>query len=242
MKKKNIIVSLILALCLCLAMAVPAFAAETDTVVDFSQFDWESYNKQALLDIEEDIDSLYKEVEEYKAQAIVPYGVSYGGVSYLDGDIFVSKDSPTGHAAMLVGSKILEIHPEHGNRLPHFISVADWYNRYNSTVVIRYKNDRTIPVNAAWYGQEFYINGEGSNRDYQLFPPPSLNSTTKEYCSGLVWKCYRHGANFLFTIAKEADGEIYYVSPTVISPLDFIRYRSHNGFSAIHIQNWTEEL
>lgn len=42
--------------------------------------------------------------------------MSYDGVSYLDGDIFVSKDSITGHTAMLVESKILEIYPNYGIR------------------------------------------------------------------------------------------------------------------------------
>lgn len=42
--------------------------------------------------------------------------MSYDDVSYLNGDIFVSKDSITGHTAMLVGSKILEIYPNYGIR------------------------------------------------------------------------------------------------------------------------------
>lgn len=128
---------------------------------------------------------------------------------------------------------MLEITPKHNNGVPAAISLSTWYERYPQTIVVRYTGNRYTPINAAWYGQTFYIDGSGKNNKYSL--TSSITSLTEDYCSSLVWKCYHYGASYDYEIL-----EINWHIPTVILPYDYINSINmrHNMFSAVHSVNW----
>ena len=195
--------------------------------------------QQLLEQIENNLDLIHAQIEEYQKNYIPQIrGVSYGGFQYLDGDILVTKSTSsaglTGHAGIIVGTKVLEITPAYNGGVPATISLSTWYTRYPSTIVVRYKVNRTVPVNAAWYGQTFYIDGDGNDNTYSL--TSSMTSLTKDYCSSLVWKCYHFGAGFDYKIS---DLGSWYV-PSPFLPYYFITdlYMTFNQFEAVHSVNW----
>lgn len=198
---------------------------------------------ELLQNIEDNIDVIHLQIEEFKkrqAHTIQPYGVSYGGFQYLDGDILVTKSTSsfglTGHAGIIVGTKVLEITPGYNNGVPAAISLSTWFTRYPKTIVMRYTVNRTIPVNAAWYGQTFYIDGDGKDNEYSV--ASSLTSLEKDYCSSLVWKCYHFGAGFDYKTFYD-DARVWIV-PNIILPYDFVNgsYSAYNNFTAVHSVNW----
>lgn len=195
--------------------------------------------EQALLnEIENNLDKIHAQIAEYQRNTIQPRGVSYGGFQYLDGDIFVTKSTSsyglTGHAGILVGDKVLEITPGYNNGVPALISLSTWFSRYPETIIMRYTEGRNIPVNAAWYGHTFYVDGDGADNEYSV--NSSITSLTKDYCSSLVWKCYHFGAGFDFKII-ETD-TFTWVNPIIISPYAFITYADYNNFTAVNSVNW----
>lgn len=228
MMKKHNMLSWLLAFCLCFMVAMPAWAADVDSQC---YDEWIERGVQGLKYIEEHYDEIEEEAANYQANQITPYGVSYGGFNYLDGDILVSTDSLVDHAAMIVGNKILEIHLNFNDKKPQLITLSDWYNRYNNTYVLRYNGGRTIPVNAASYAQSYYVNGEGRNHTY--FISYNVMSKTNDYCSSLVWKCYYYGANFAFYVLWDEDGVEQYGVPKLLHPYDFVEYREYNNFSVV---------
>lgn len=246
MKNKKRLLSLILALCLCMALAAPAWASDTDVLSEF-----EKENIAGWQQVEDSLDEIHAEIEAYQASSIAPYGVTYGGFTYLDGDIIITPKSSSssggssslvGHAAIIVGDKVLEIHPDYNNEKPQLVSMANWHSRYNKMMVLRYTANRTIPTDAAWYGKTFYVDGEGRNHTYKLWKLKGvfddLLSPTNDYCSSLVWKCYYYGADFAFWVYTEQDGEGAYHWPDPVRPYDYINNRAYNGFSAVHSINW----
>ena len=199
-----------------------------------------AYEQELLDKIENDLDAIHQEINDYQAGLASPLGVTYGGFQYLDGDILVTKSTSsaglTGHVGILVGSKVLEITPKYNNGLPAAISLATWYSRYPTTMVMRYTATRDIPVDAAWYGQTFYIDGAGADNTYSL--TGSMTDLTTDYCSSLVWKAYHYGADLDFETYHDSVSFTGYRVPSFIYPYDYINDRSHNGFSAVHSVNW----
>ncbi|MBQ2932358.1 MAG: hypothetical protein IJE62_05920 [Clostridia bacterium] len=193
-----------------------------------------------LSEIESNLDEIHAQIAEYQQNTIQPRGVQYGGFQYLDGDILVTKSTIlwglTGHAGILVGDKVLEITPTYNNGVPAAIPMATWFSRYPETMVVRYNGERDIPVDAAWYGHTFYVNGAGADNEYSLVS--SLTSLDKDYCSSLVWKCYHYGANFDYEVLD--GGTLEWTIPVTILPYDFIMdgYYQHNNFSIVHSVNW----
>lgn len=202
-----------------------------------------AYEARLLDYIEKNIDVLHEQIEDYKnsqANNIQPQGVSYGGFQYLDGDILVTKNTSswglTGHVGIIVGDKVLETTSKYNNSLPAAISMSTWFARYPQTMVMRYTVNRTIPVNAAWYGKTFYVDGEGKDNEYSV--ASSIDSLTKDYCSSLVWKCYHYGANFDYQIF---DAELMmWRDPIIMLPYDFIvdSFAEYNNFTAVHSVDW----
>ncbi|MCI8285558.1 MAG: hypothetical protein HFE90_09915 [Firmicutes bacterium] len=237
------IISVFVMLCMCFTTTCTVFA-ETDYGEDSITPEMEQYAKEALENIENNIDEIHKEIEEYQASIPSTTGVSYGGFQYLDGDIFVTKSTSLsgvmGHAGILVGTKVLDItnnpNYNYNKKIPEAMSLSTWYSRYPSTMVLRYTNGRDIPVGAGWYGKTFYIDGEGSDNKYLI--TSLITSLTHDYCSSLVWKCYHYGAGFDFEIYIDTPNNGHYGRPDFISPYDFITFREHNGFKTVYSKNW----
>ena len=200
------------------------------------------YEQKLLEEIEGNLDEIHAQIEEYQSNLVSPYGVSYGGFQYLDGDILVTKSTSsaglTGHAGMIVGEKVLEITPAYNGSVPKAISLATWFARYPSTMVVRYTANRTVPVGAAWYGQTFYVDGEGKDNTYSI--ASSITSLTSDYCSSLVWKCYHYGADFNYKVILDGPQYSRWVDPTFIYPYDYVlaSYIAYNGFSVVNSVNW----
>ncbi|MBB6623903.1 hypothetical protein H7E67_10740 [Clostridium gasigenes] len=94
-------------------------------------------------------------------------------------------------------------------------------------------------LGASYYGRNYFLEGSGRNIDYAI--TPGVTSTSKMYCSKLVWQCY-DGAGLQF---KQADMNIVaytlsYNIPSIISPYDFVDDATvkHNGFSIVKSFNW----
>ena len=194
--------------------------------------------QELLIEIENNIDEIHAQIEEYQRTHIQTRGVTYGGFQYLDGDIFITKSTSsyglTGHAGILVGDKVLEITPGYNNGVPAAIAPSTWFSRYPETIILRYDGGRTIPVNAAWYGQTFYIDGDGADNEYSV--ASTITSLTKDYCSSLVWKCYHYGAGFDFKVLNTTT--LAMVNPVAILPYEFIANASFNNFVAVNSVNW----
>ena len=172
---------------------------------------------------------------------ISPSGFVGGGFQFLDGDILYTNGTYYfGHIGMACGDRILEI-VDSGIRK---VTYQTWANRYSDryTYVLRRipeycngdTNCRQISVNAAWYGQTYFVNGAG--RNYSWFLTAPLSSTTIINCSGLAYKCYRDGAGFIYQISvvDSRTGKLHYATPSMITPDDMLNDRVHNGFSAIY--------
>lgn len=234
--KKFFIVTLI---CITfLGGSVPVLASDNVGNYDSDYIQEYIVTHQAELEksIEENLDALHKKISDYQKQQPQLRGISYGGFNYLDGDIIVTRSTSsaglTGHAGIVVGNGVLEITPNYNGGTPACVSFSTWFKRYPTAMVMRYTNGRTIPVNAAWYGQTYYIDGAGKNHKYNL--AGTIGSTTSDYCSSLVWKCYDNGAGLAFETYYNG----YYSIPPIILPYDFINVGAHNGFSAVNSVNW----
>ena len=190
--------------------------------------------------ISEHKDEILAEIEEYSNKAAVPFSVSYGGFQYLDGDILVTKSTSlngaTGHAGIIVGTKVLDIHPDNPGDHPTTMTLKTWFSRFPETIVVRYNKGTTIPKKAADYGNSFYINGDGADNTYSIIS--SITSRKKDYCSSLVWKCYYFGANFNFKIQEGTVSGATWVTPSFIIPTDFITFREYNNFKIVHSVDW----
>lgn len=191
------------------------------------------------------IDEIHAEADEYQRTAPQTRGYNYDYFVYLDGDILVTKSTSsggfTGHCGIVVGDKILEATPAYNGGVPTPISFETWYERYPETITIRYKiENRNVPVDAAWEGQTFYIDGEGADNIYAL--PSDIYSETKDYCSSLVWKCFYRGADFKFQIYLDTpSGSVGWTDPTFgnpISPYDYVSCAKYNEFKAVNYVNW----
>lgn len=198
------------------------------------------YDQMALAQIEENLDKIHEEIEEYQSNIVSPRGVLHNGFQYLDGDILVTKSTSvgglTGHVGIIVGDKVLEITSKYNNGLPAAIPLSTWYTRYPTTIVMRYTDGRTIPVNAAWYGQTWYVDGDGSDNTYSILGIITAQNT--DYCSSLVWKCYHFGAGFDFLTYHDSPSFTGMKVPGTIYPYDYINYGNYNGFTAVHSVNW----
>ena len=236
------IISLLLTLSLLFSMSVICSANNDIDSTNLHTVTQEmvEYDQKALAQIEENIDEIHKQIEEYKSKINLTRGVSYNGFQYLDGDILVTKSTSvyglTGHAGIIVGDKVLEITSKYNDGKPAAISLSTWYTRYPTTIVMRYTNGRTIPVNAAWYGQTWYVDGDGSDNSYSLLGIITAENT--DYCSSLVWKCYHFGAGFDFLTYHDSPSFTGMKVPGIIYPYDYINYGNYNGFSAVHSVNW----
>ncbi len=190
--------------------------------------------------ISEHKDEILAEIEAYNDNTATPFNVSYGGFRYLDGDILITKSTSlngaTGHAGIIVGTKVLDIHPDNPGDNPTTMTLQTWFNRFPETIVVRYGIGTTIPNNAADYGDSFYISGEGADNTYSI--ASTITSLTKDYCSSLVWKCYHYGANFDFKIQESTTSGSTWVIPSFILPTDFITFRAHNNFTIVHSVDW----
>jgi hypothetical protein len=241
MKNKVLVLFMVILISLSLNSQVYAYNLIEEEYVneDFSQFI--SDEEMAKID---------REIAEFETSQIQDYtqpilfGVGYNGFNYLDGDILVthstSSNGLTGHVGIVSGNGVIHISPQYNNGHPELISIKEWFSRCPSTMVIRYKGDRSVPVNASWYGKTFYIEGRGNDRTYRI--TTTLDNQKYEYCSGLVWKCYKNGANFKFLVKKPIPPhytEEMVVTPTFIQPYEFINNRVLNNFSAVHKVNWT---
>lgn len=172
---------------------------------------------------------------------ISPSGFIGGGFQFLDGDILYTNGTYYfGHIGMACGDRILEIL---GSGIQK-VSYQTWANRYSDryTYVLRRipdycggdTNCRNVSINAAWYGQTYFVDGPG--RNYTWKATASLSNTQEINCSGLAYKCYRDGAGFIFKVyyKNPNTGVVSYITPTIITPLNMMNDRVHNGFSAIH--------
>ncbi len=234
----------LLSILLCFALLISSciFVSAEETTYPYGVTPELIAREQELLnEIENNIDEIHAQIEEYQRnnnQNIQTRGGTYNGFQYLDGDIFITKSTSswglTGHAGILVGDKVLEITPGYNNGVPAVIALSTWFSRYPETIIMRYTEGRDIPVNAAWYGHTFYVDGDGADNEYSVVS--GITSLTKDYCSSLVWKCYHFGAGFDFEIF---DSELLiWRNPIIILPYEFITYANHNNFTAVNSVNW----
>ena len=215
-------------------------SSDEDISLLYTEEEMRQYEEEAYQKIQENIDNIHDEIEKYQNSHPQPRGYSYDGFYYLDGDIIITHSTSSsgliGHAGIVVGDKVLEIHPSYNNGVPKAISFSTWFNRYPTAMVVRYDGDREIPVDAAWYGKTFYIDGEGKDNKYSL--ASVITDKEKDYCSSLVWKCFYYGADFEFEIFRDSTSGGRWGRPSMIAPYDFITYRDHNGFVAVHSVDW----
>ena len=221
-----------------------------------SGFETQQYIETHQEELDAEIETAQKEMEELESDPeaiayfknapiynnmIAPSGFTGGGFQFLDGDILYTNGTYYfGHIGMACGDRILEI----VNSGIQKVTYQTWANRYSDryTYVLRRipgycggdTNCRQVSINAAWYGQTYFVNGAGRYYSWSLLP--LLSSTNKVNCSGLAYKCYKDGANFTYQISiiDSKTGKKYYATPTTITPDDMLNDRVHNGFSAIY--------
>lgn len=235
---------LLLSLIFICSVPTTVFASSNDSPNNDLQIlaSMQERESSALQYISEHKEEILAEIETNKQNepSVSPYNVSYGGFRYLDGDVLITKSTSssglTGHAGIIVGTKVLHIHPSYNNGNPELISLSTWYSRFPETITVRYAIGRTIPNDAGDYGDEFYVNGAGADNTYSL--TSSITSTTKDYCSSLVWKCYYRGADFEFLVFTDTVSGGSYTRPSYIIPYDFITYREYNDFAIVNSVDW----
>lgn len=243
--KNNIIkfVGFVLVFTMVLSSATFAFAASdqtTDLVLDEATMEsLIAREKDGWEYISEHKDEILAEIENYDKSVSNTNGVSYGGFQYLDGDIIVTRSTSygfTGHVGIIVGTKVLDIHPDNPGECPTTMSLSTWFRRFPENIVVRYDGRTRIPTKAANYGEDFYINGDGADNTYSI--ASSITSKKKDYCSSLVWKCYHFGSDLDFKIEADTVSGTTWVIPSFILPTDFIMYREYNDFSIVHSVDW----
>ena len=241
--RRNIITTITLIVLLLSSSISSIVFAEDSTTVDLTTLS----PKEQIEEIQSQMDAIDQEIADYQTQSmsnitsdILACGFTNGGFQYLDGDIIVTQSTflkgLTGHAGIVCGNGILEITPKNNDGHPALISTHEWFRKYPSVMVMRYvghDGKKTIPQKAGWYAKTFYVDGQGKYSNYKVFSP--LSSTTEDYCSGLVWKCYYRGAGLNFKVFRKGEG---YVTPNSIVPYDFINARRQNNFSAVYRANW----
>ena len=241
--------SLALAVVMCLSLCVPALASESAASalfeLDRESTDLATYQTAMAAYVESQHDEIQAEIEEYQASVFTTYAYTYGGFTYLTGDIIVTDDTSSSgileHAGIVVestssGCKVLEITPNlynGGNKHPTAVSISTWFSEYDSAYVLR--DDLSTAMSAAAYGKSYFLNGSGKNMTYSIVSA-NLYGTDNTYCSALVWRCFYNGAGVKYEVLTGNQVEIWYV-PTYFLPYDFITYRAHNGLTAVHSVN-----
>lgn len=248
--------SVILSLALCFSLCAPAFATDNVTTEPISEVplqtepslfamnrydDPDAFSAAQAKYVEEIKDELYEEIAKYQANTASTRGVTYGGFIYRKGDIIVTKSTSSnglvGHVGIVTNDtigKVLEITPKYNDGVPRSVDLITWFQCYPTAMVLRRNtSDGTAAAN---YGVSFYEQGSGSDNTYSL--TSSITSSTKDYCSSLVWKCYYRGADYEFLVSNATDDVIYWERPVLIYPYDYITYRDYNGFTAVHSVDW----
>lgn len=94
-------------------------------------------------------------------------------------------------------------------------------------------------MGASYFGQNYFLNGEGKNIGYAILP--GLSSKNTMYCSKLVWQCYEGaGLQFKQMTTNGAGDRINYIIPSIFSPYSFINgyALNHNGFRIVKSFKW----
>lgn len=246
------ILSLFLSLAMIFALSIPAFASEPAAQafleMDRETTDLATYQAAMAAYVESQRDEIAAEIAAYKASIPSTRAYTYGGFTYLLGDIIVTSDTSAsgilGHAGIVIesspsGCKILEITPNPyngANKHPVAVTISQWFSEYNDSYVLRYTSI-TNATNAGNYGKSYFVNGAGSSMVYNI-ANLNLYGTGDTYCSALVWRCFYNGAGIAFEIYTDnPSGGKWQVGATFL-PYDFITFRAHNGLTAVHSVNW----
>lgn len=242
---------ILLTLIMVIGTAAFSFADVSEPVVEeVTAAQLEQQSKEALEYIQTHLVEIDAEIAEYNrthANDPSPRDISYGGFTYKTGDILVTTDTfgdgILGHAGIMMDGKVLEITPKHKEGKPNILSVADWRAAYPSTLmVVRYTGSSSKAISAAQWGYTKYgapnAPFRGDKVAYAVTAGIYEYATT--YCSKLVWNCYYDGAGITFELWNQTPTSGFWGVPTSIMPYDFIRYREHNGFSAVYrIGDWS---
>lgn len=190
--------------------------------------------------------ALMKEIADYQenskkilpfiTKTLEPNGRYYKGFYYQDGDIVVAKSAVAnislGHAGIVSDGDIIEINLFYNHGHPRTLPLEEWLECYPDQLVLRQNDGRKEALKAAWYAKNHFIKGDGKENNYNLVS--TLDDQEKDYCSALVWKCFRFGAGRSFSVKVDNKWSI----PAIYAPYDYVIYREYNQLQAVHQINW----
>ena len=126
----------------------------------------------------------------------------------------------SGHVGIVNPSKGTVTHTAGKGKKPTVISLTQWFNNYDKTVVVRHNNSTTATKAANWAINYYGVGGTGASKSYKVTADSDLTKTlslSTTYCSLLVWQAYYFGADQFLSLG----------SPVV--PVLFVNYASYHN-------------
>lgn len=180
---------------------------------------WSQLQKEAIL-LEKELESSHNFSKVYDStQVSINSSSEY---TMKAGDILItnatSSSGLTGHAAMAV-TAVQILHIEGAGKTPSTLGLESWHNKYTNssssswTKIYRHEDSNVATAAATWERNAY----RGSSATYEI--NMDLASTSKTYCSKMVWQAYYYGPS-----TPEANGptvgvRLPYDLPSIIHDL-----------------------
>ena len=154
---------------------------------------WSQLQKEAII-LEKKLENSKEFTKVYDSTQVSR--TSSNEYSMKAGDILItnatSSSGLTGHAAMAV-TAVQILHIEGPGKIPSTLGLESWHNKYTNenssswTKIYRHEDGNVATAAAAWERNTY----RGSKAEYEI--NMDLASTTKTYCSKMVWQAYYYG-------------------------------------------------